>query len=128
MKRTVKELWVKFTSREEYEERKEELRSLLGQAPGDSLIRVYLADCRSIGEMPQYSFDENQIDLLVAAFGKENVIAREKKEEVISRRDIRKYYGEIFERIADSLEGIEAALNTIAEHLENGGGNIASDK
>ena len=128
MKRTVKEFWVKFESREEYEKHKEELCSLLGQAPGDSLVCVYLADCRSVGKMSRYSFDESQIDLLAAAFGKENVVAKEKKEEVISRWDIREYYGEIFERIAGSLEGIEAALNTIAEHFENGGGNIASDK
>lgn len=128
MKRTVKKLWVKFASQEEYEERKEELRSLLGQAPGDSLVCVYLADCRSVGKMPRYSFDESQIDLLAAAFGKENVVAKEEKEEVISRRDIREYYGEIFERIADSLEGIETALSTIAGHFENGGGNIAGNK
>lgn len=128
MKRTVKELWVKFSSREKYEKRKEELRSLLGQAPGDSLVCVYLADCRSVGKMPRYSFDESQIDLLAAAFGKENVVAKEDKEEVISRRDIREYYGEIFERIADSLEGIETALSTIAGHFENGGGNIAGNK
>lgn len=99
----------KILNREEYEDWKEELYSLLGRAHGDSQVCIYLADCKSVARIPKY-FDERQIGILTSVFGTEDVVVKERKEDVTSRRGVREYYGDIFGRIADSLEGIEAAL------------------
>ncbi len=116
MKRSIKEIWIRFLNREEYEDWKEELYSLLGRAHGDSQVYVYLEDCKSVARIPKY-FDERQIGILTSVFGTEDVVIKESKKDVTSRRDVREYYGDIFGRIADSLEGIEAALKEISEHF-----------
>lgn len=114
MKRSIKEIWIRFLNREEYEDWKEELCSLLGQAPGDSQVCVYLQEQRFVNKMPKY-FDERQIGILTSVFGTEDVVIKESKKEVTSQRSVREYYGDIFGRIADSLEGIETALKEIAK-------------
>lgn len=116
MKRSIKEIWIRFLNREEYEDWKEELYSLLGRAHGDSQVCIYLADCKSVARIPKY-FDERQIGILTSVFGTEDVVVKERKEDVTSRRGVREYYGDIFGRIADSLEGIEAALKEISEYF-----------
>ena len=116
MKRSTKEIWIRFLNRGEYEDWKEDLYSLLGQAPGDSQVCVYLQEQRLANKMPKY-FDESQIDILTSVFGTEDVVIKESKKEITSRRDVQEYYGDIFGRIADSLEAIETALKEIAEQF-----------
>lgn len=79
MKESVKEIWIKFDSREEYSENEERLFALLDDAPGDSLVRVYDASTKGCKKLSNRSFDETQISILADAFGKDNVKFQEKK-------------------------------------------------
>ena len=40
MKKYVKEVWVKFDSRDDYSENEEKLFEILDKAPGDCVVKV----------------------------------------------------------------------------------------
>ena len=79
MKESVKEVWIKFDSREEYSENEERLFALLDESPGDSLVMVYDASIKGYKKLSGRSFDETQISILADAFGKDNVKFQERK-------------------------------------------------
>ena len=79
MKESVKEVWIKFDSREEYSENEERLFTLLNESPGDSLVMVYDASIKGYKKLSSHSFDEAQISILADAFGKDNVKFQERK-------------------------------------------------
>ena len=79
MKESVKEVWIKFDSREEYSENEERLFLLLDEAPGDSIVRVYDASTKGCKKLNSRSFDEAHISILVDAFGEDNVKFQERK-------------------------------------------------
>lgn len=79
MKESVREVWIKFDSQEEYSENEERLFALLDEAPGDSLVRVYDASTKGYKKLSSRSFDETQISILADAFGKDNVKFQERK-------------------------------------------------
>lgn len=128
MKKVVKKVWIRFDTLEAFEDREQELYSLLEQSKGDCKVTVYLQDSGSIKRLSAYPFDKDKVDILSEAFGTENVRVVEREETIHTYSEYQECRDSLFERMVYSLEGIEAALNTIAEHLENGGGNIASDK
>lgn len=128
MKKAVKEVWIRFDTPETFEEREQELYSLLEQSKGDYEVIAYLSNSRSIKRLSAYPFDRDKVDILSEAFGMENVRVIEREETIHTYSEYQECRDSLFERMVYSLEGIEAALNTIAEHFENGGGNIASDK
>ncbi|MDE7321313.1 MAG: hypothetical protein K2N73_01045 [Lachnospiraceae bacterium] len=75
----VKEVWVRFNSTEDFFENEERLFSLLDEAPGDSIVRVYDASTKGCKKLSSRSFNETQISILADAFGKDNVKFQERK-------------------------------------------------
>ncbi len=128
MKKAVKEVWIRFDTSETFKEREQELYSLLEQSKGDYEVIAYLSDSRSIKRLSAYPFDKGKVDVLSEIFGAENIRVVEREETIHTYSEYKECCDSLFERIVYSLEGIDTALNTIAEHFENGGGNIASDK
>ena len=80
----VKEVWVRFSDTETYFEKEGELHSILANASGDCVVKVYIENIRSCKELHDWSFDKEQLSLLTDAFGEENVRyqERENKKEI----------------------------------------------
>ena len=80
----VKEVWVRFSDTETYFEKEGELLSILANASGDCVVKVYIENIRSCKELHDWSFDREQLSLLTDAFGEENVRyqERENKKEI----------------------------------------------
>lgn len=110
MKKYVKEVWIKFSSREEYSENEEKLLELLDKAQGECEVKVYIQNEKKNKSLGGYSFDETRLSLLMDAYGKENVRLTTKTVWARSRSDIIECCGNCIERIADALERIADAL------------------
>ena len=80
----VKEVWMRFSNTETYYEKEGELLSILANASGDCVVKVYIENIRSCKELHDWSFDREQLSLLTDAFGEENVRyqERENKKEI----------------------------------------------
>lgn len=59
--------------------RKRELLSILANASGDCVVKVYIENIRSCKELHDMSFDKEQLSLLTDAFGEENVRYQERE-------------------------------------------------
>lgn len=75
----VKEVWVRFSDTETYYEKEGELLSILANASGDCVVKVYIENIRSCKELHDMSFDKEQLSLLTDAFGEENVRYQERE-------------------------------------------------
>lgn len=75
----VKEVWVRFSDTETYYEKEGELLSILANASGDCVVKVYIENIRSCKELYNWPFDKEQFTLLTDAFGEENVRYQEKE-------------------------------------------------
>ena len=80
----VKEIWVRFSDTETYFEKEGELLSILANASGDCVVKVYMENIRSYKNLDDWSFDKERISLLTDAFGEKNVRyqERENKKEI----------------------------------------------
>lgn len=79
MKKYVKEIWLKFGSREEFFQNEERLLALLDTAPGDCTVRVYDANAKRYKTLRGHSFDEKQLSLLTDFLGKDNAEYQERE-------------------------------------------------
>lgn len=86
MKRYVKEVWVKFDSRDDYLENEEKLFAILDKAHGDCIVKVYDASTKRCKNLSNHSFDEKQLSLLIDVFGEDNAKYQEKEIEVEQRK------------------------------------------
>ena len=75
----VKEVWMRFSNTETYYEKEGELLSILANASGDCVVKVYIENIRSCKELHDWSFDREQLSLLTDAFGEENVRYQERE-------------------------------------------------
>ena len=75
----VKEVWMRFSNTETYYEKEGELLSILANASGDCVVKVYIENIRSCKELHDMSFDKEQLSLLTDAFGEENVRYQERE-------------------------------------------------
>lgn len=61
----VKEIWVRFSDTETYFEKEGELLSILANASGDCVVKVYIENIRSCKELHDWSFDKNSFFYLL---------------------------------------------------------------
>ncbi len=87
MKKYVKEIWVKFDSRDNYSGNEEKLFQILDKAPGDCIVKVYDANARECKTLSGHSFDDKQLSLLTDFMGEENVKYQERQIEVQQRKE-----------------------------------------
>ena len=67
----------------EHTEKEGELLSILANASGDCVVKVYIENIRSCKELHDWSFDREQLSLLTDAFGEENVRYQERENKKI---------------------------------------------
>lgn len=82
MKKYVKEVWVKFDSRNDYSENEERLFEILDKAPGDCVVKVYDASTRECKTLSGHRFDNKQLSLLTDFLGEDNAKYQEREIEV----------------------------------------------
>lgn len=75
----VKEVWVRFNSTEEFFENEEKLYKLLDKAPGNCIVKAYIESIRAYKNLHDYSFNKEQLSLLMDVFGEGNVKCQEKE-------------------------------------------------
>ena len=71
-----KKLWIKFSTREAYEEQKEALFDILREAEGKDNVVIYVENPKAMNPLPanwNVSAQAPLIGRLEAAFGEENV-------------------------------------------------------
>ncbi len=72
----ARKLWVKFSTRQEYEAHKDELFDALRQSEGKDSVVIYVADPKSMNALPRnwnVNAGEELIERLTALYGEENV-------------------------------------------------------
>ncbi len=72
----ARKLWVKFSTRQEYEAHKDELFDALRQSEGKDSVVIYVADPKSMNALPRnwnVNAGEELIEKLTALYGEENV-------------------------------------------------------
>ena len=92
MKKQVKEIWLRFESKEEYSENEEKLLALLDTAPGDCIVKIYVSSINGYKTESGHSFDEKQLSLLTDFLGESNAKYREVEVEIPKKlkRDVPK--------------------------------------
>lgn len=75
-----KEVWVKFSSMEEYYKNGGRLLEILDKAPGNCSVVGYIEDSRNYKRISEHTFDESKLSLLAEAFGEENVKCQEREQ------------------------------------------------
>lgn len=105
------EIWVKFDSKEEYDEKREEMMACMIEDPYDMKfdtcgVRVYIKSTRSVQQFWRYSYES--LKNLQEKFGVDNVkfIHKETRNVYITQFTD----SENIERIADALERIANTL------------------
>ena len=72
----ARKLWVKFSTKQEYEAHKDELFDALRQSEGKDSVVIYVADPKSMNALPRnwnVNAGEELIERLTALYGEENV-------------------------------------------------------
>lgn len=82
MKEYVKEIWIRFSSQEEYLQNEERLLAVIDEAPGDCMVKIYDTGTRQFKTLRGHSFDEKQLSLLTDLLGKDNARYQEREIEV----------------------------------------------
>ena len=82
MKKYIKEIWIRFSSQEEYWQNEEKLLALIDKAPGDCVVKIYDAGTRGLKTLRGHSFDEKQLSLLTDLLGEDNARYQEREIEV----------------------------------------------
>lgn len=88
MKKFVKEIWLKFRDLNEFEENEERVLSLLDRAPGDCIVKAYIAASKESRTLDR-CFDEKQISLLKGLFQDDEIKLWEKEVELIPHKPFR---------------------------------------
>lgn len=110
MIKTIREIWVRFENYENFCRKEGEFCSLLGRAPGECVVKVYLQASGTCKEMTGFYADERRISLLTEAFGAENVVVTERKVRISEQEDFCGCYVDNLKKIADALQRIAGAL------------------
>ena len=87
---TRKELWIQFATKEEFEDRQQQLFDAIRDMDGDDSVVVYIASPRAMKRLPanwNISADEISVAALADLFGRENVKVIEKNVEFQGKRD-----------------------------------------
>ena len=78
---TRKELWIQFATKEEFEDRQQQLFDAIRDMDGDDSVVVYIASPRAMKRLPanwNISADASSVAVLMDLFGRENVKVIEK--------------------------------------------------
>ena len=78
---TRKELWIQFATKEEFEDRQQQLFDAIRDMDGDDSVVVYIASPRAMKRLPanwNISADASSAAVLMDLFGRENVKVIEK--------------------------------------------------
>ena len=76
-----KELWIQFSSKEEYQEKETEFFHQIDNSPGKDAVVIYLKKERAMKRLPsrqRVSIDSLNISEMYQTFGRENVKILEK--------------------------------------------------
>ena len=71
-----KKLWIKFATKELYQEKENKMYSLLADSEGKDQVTIYIENPKAMKTLPpnrNVSADSNLIELLVKEFGEENI-------------------------------------------------------
>lgn len=109
MTKYVTEIYVQFSDDELFSESREKLLGILKKARGECDMYVYIKSTK-VCYQHEYCFDETKLNLLIDAFGEENVKTIAKPVRVKTNSDFKDCCGNCIERIADALERIADAL------------------
>ena len=81
LSRTRKELWIRFEDFEEYRIKEKQLMAITSDYYGDSPVKIFLNKTKQFKTLPvknNVSVDELLLERLKSAFGRENIIVKEK--------------------------------------------------
>lgn len=107
----IKKVWIRFKDEKAYfGENENKLCTLLRENPGDCTAFVYIEDTKKHRELCGYYFNESKIDLLIDAFGEENVKYQEKDIPVREDWEYKESFENLLIRIADALEDISESI------------------
>lgn len=84
-----KEVWIQFTTRDEYNLREKELENLLMDCEGNDSVIIYIKDHKLVKRLPpnwNISASDEMISLLSENFGEENVKVTQKNVEFDNKR------------------------------------------
>lgn len=81
LSRTRKELWIRFEDFEEYRSKEAKLLAITSENYGDSPVKIFLNKTKQFKTLPvknNVAVDEMLLERLKSAFGRENIIVKEK--------------------------------------------------
>ena len=87
---TPKELWLQFATREEYEQREEQVLDLLRDGFGKNRVIIYISGEKMMKRLPvncSVDVSSEKVNTLTNIFGEKNVKVVEKSIENLSKRD-----------------------------------------